>query len=174
MSRASRSCYRRSTPVKHPAQTIPHPARTLRGAGTSADSHIHAVTGDQYATIRLAHSMRNTSLQEGFHLPARELPARQPHLCYVQGVGAHHMQPHQGPPRQTQNYLTATTRLLCILLLWNTVVGHGARPSYHQGRWTPNRHGRIWLQQGFRQSAVWNTRTYFEVDWSFPWRHRAL
>ena len=142
MSRASRSCYRRSTPVKHLAQTMPHPARTLGGAGTSADSHLHAVTGDRHATICLAQSMCNTSLQEGFHLPASELPACQPHLCYVQGVGTHHMQPHQGPPRQTQNSLTATTRLPCILLLWNTVVGHGSRPSYHQGRWTPNRHGR--------------------------------
>ena len=159
---------------------MPHSARTLGGAGTSADSHLHAVTGDRHATICLAHSIRNASLQEGFHLPARELPARQPHLCYVQGAAAHHMQPHQGPPWQTRNSLTATTRLPCILLLRNTVVDHGARPSYHQGWWTPNRHGRIGLQQGFRQSApretaeqtatVWNTRTYFEVDRSFPWR----
>ena len=91
----------------------------------------------------------------------------QPHLCYVQGAGAHHMQPHQGPPRQTRNSLMATTRLPGILLLRNTVADHGARPSSHQGWWTPNRHGRIGLHQGFWQSApretakqtatVWNT-----------------
>ena len=81
------------------------PARTLSGAGTSAESHLHAVTGDLHATISLAHSIHDTSLQEGFHLPARKLPARQPHLCYVQGAGAHHMQPHQDPSRQTRNSL---------------------------------------------------------------------
>ena len=155
-------------------------ARTLDGAGTSADSHLQAVTGDRHATIRLAHSICNASLQEGSQPPARELRARQPHLCYVQGAGAHHMQPHQGPPRQTRNSFMATTQLPCILLLQNTVVDHSARPSNHQGWWTPNRHGRIGLQQGFRQSApqetagqtvtVWNTRTYLEVDRGFPWR----
>ena len=92
-------------------------ARTLGGAGTSADSHLHAVTGDRHATIRLAHNICNASLYEGSHLPARELAARQPHLCYVQGAGAHHMQPYQGPPRQTRNSFMATTRLPCILLL---------------------------------------------------------
>ena len=159
---------------------MPCPARTLGGAGTSADSHLHAVTGDRHATIHLAHSICNSSLQEGSHLPTRELPACQPHLCYMQGAGVHHMQPHQGPPRQTWNSLTATTWLPCILLLQNTVVDHGARPFNHQRWWTPNRHGRIGLQQGSRQRApwetveqtatVWNIRTYPEVDQGFPWR----
>ena len=72
MSRASRSFYRRSTPVKHLA--MPYPTRTLGGAGTSADSRLHAVPG-------LAHSIHNASLQEGSHLPTRELPTRQTHLC---------------------------------------------------------------------------------------------
>ena len=83
------------------------PCRILRELSVELAPVLRAIFTQSLETGMLP-SICNTSLQEGFHLPARELPACQPHLCYVQGAGAHHMQPHQGPPRQTRNSLTAT------------------------------------------------------------------
>ena len=159
MSRASSSCYRRSTSVKRPAQTKHH-AVSCESCWWSWHQCWQSSSHSQWRPALLV------------------LLAHQPHWCYVQGAGAHHIRAHLDSHRILSRLQHGFS--VCFSCE-NTVVDHGARPSpNHQGWWTPNRHSHIGLQQGFRQIApwetaehiatVWNTRTNLDVDRGFLWR----